>query len=1339
MKKIFLFYLITGFLSSTAQNKSIHEEQNDYYKAFQGFNEQQFDSLNGKVKFLYPLLKTLPCNLNKIVFGWFPYWQGTTYNNFQWDKLSDLSFFSYDVDPSTGNASSTHGWSTANVVTVAQQNGVRVNLCVTLFSSHATFFGSSSAQQTLISNLISLIQQRNANGVNIDFEGVPSSQKTALTNFMINLCNQMHSSIPGSQVSIDLYSVDWNGVFDIAAMNPYVDLFIIMGYDYYYGGSTTAGPCDPLYQFGTTYNYTLSKSVTYYLNKGASKNKLILGLPYYGREYTTTSNSVPSSVLNPPNSVTMTFTTVMQNTSGNYINGNKFWEGDSFTPYWMFQSGGNWKQCFVNDGYSIRKRLDLVNQRGIGGMGIWALGYDDAYPDYWNAIKDKFTDCGAVPCTDTVYDGGGPNKNYYDSENYSYTIAPAGANSVSLSFSSFDVELNYDSLWVYDGPNTSSPLIGSYNGTNSPGTVISSGNKMTYRFKSDGSTNRPGWKAIWSCVATPADNTPPTTATSVQGNWQTQNFNVTFSDTDNVMVDERYFQVLDWNGTEWRGNSGKGFFNDNFDVAVNSEWNFISGTWGIVSSFMNQSDETNGNTNIYANINQDSSYSYLYHWQMKMGGTGTTRRGGIHFYSDNSTLPNRGNGYFVYFRLDDQKAQIYKVINDVYTLYPSVNYSFTANTFYDFKITFSPVSGEIKIFINDSFITSWTDPVPFKTGNSISLRTGNANVSYNDLKVYRSRNLSESISIGTISSFVRYQNPNPNTPSCRIKSLVKDSSENWSAPSTLNVNVDWTKPNDFLVNDGSSSDIDTSYLLTELTANWTNSSDTQSDISKYWFSAGTSAGSTNVVNWTNNGTNTFITQAGLSLTYGTVYFFNVKAENGAGLFSNVKNSNGQKVVQPAPPPTAGFSVSNNVICTGNFINFQNTSTDANSFSWQFPNGNPSSSNLSNPSVAYDSSGTYQVTLIAYSLNNTSDTLVQNISVTVNVLPVSSFTVDTNIVYLSNASVNFFNSSANANSYWWDFGDGNFSTAQNPSHIYTDTGFFQVTLVAGNGLCPSYTFSLGNYISVIDSTIFYPQAIAGFTTSSNTICTGDYIVFNNISSNANSFKWIFQGGTPSVSTVQNPSVIFDSSGTYSITLIAIGPGGNDTIVQQINIVVNLTPSADFVADNTLLYLPSPTVNFTNSSTDANSFLWNFGDGVTSSLTDPAHTYNDTGYFTVSLIAMNGNCPDDILVLPAYIYVVDSLETSVEKEKTRLPESFDKIQIYPNPNDGNFMIKMPFTMERNSNFKIEIFNVLGELVLNSYNPILQPLFPINLSKQPKGLYFIRVSSSQTFLKVARIVKE
>ncbi len=482
---------------------SVHQEQSLYYSNYDLKSENLWDSLryhkDGKAERIEKTTLAFACNLNKKVYGWNPYWMGSAYQNYDWNLISDLCHFSYEVDASTGNASTTHAWMTDAAVTAAKANGVKVSLCATLFSNHATFLGSATAKQAFITNIISMVQQRGGSGCNIDFEGVPLSQSANFTAFMIDLCNQMHAALPGSEISIALPAVDWSAVYNVNAMVGYVDLFIIMGYDYYWNGSTTAGPTDPLYNFDPGYKYTLTKSITYYLNKNVPRAKLLLGLPYYGREYVTTSASIPTAVLTPPNSTTRTFSFVKNNTSGNYIN--QQWDPLAYVPYFAFNTG-NWNQCFINNGYSLGKRLDIVNQFGIGGIGIWALGYDDGYTDFWNRIREKLSDCGTVPCSDTLFDMGGPGRDYFDNENYTYTIAPSGATSLTLAFSAFDVELNFDTLWIYDGPSASSTLIGAYTGTNSPGTINSTGGAITLRWASDNGIQKPGWRAIWNCVLT---------------------------------------------------------------------------------------------------------------------------------------------------------------------------------------------------------------------------------------------------------------------------------------------------------------------------------------------------------------------------------------------------------------------------------------------------------------------------------------------------------------------------------------------------------------------------------------------------------------------------------------------------------------------------------------------------------------------------------------------------------------------------------------------------------------------------------------------------------------------
>jgi spore germination protein YaaH len=899
MKTFLLFGFSVLIFSLPAQNISVMQEESQQHALYGQQNDQFWDSLRTTegmpVRHVSHSRDANVCTLNKRVFGWHPYWVGSVYTNYQWNLLSDFCYFDYSVSPTTGNnTNASFAWSTSAAVTAAINNGVNTHICATLFSSHATFLASTTAQQTFINNIISLLQARGGKGVNIDFEGMSSSNSTAFTAFMSNLSSQLHAAIPGSELSVCLYAVDWGAVFDIASLNSVVDLFTIMGYDYYWSGSTTAGPEDPLYDFQTSYNYTLTKSITYYLKQGMTQSKLLLGLPYYGREWETVGATAPATTTGNY-TATKTFAVVKANANGYYST--PLWENASFSPYYSFVVSGNNRQCFCDDAYSMRKRFDIVNQRGIGGIGIWALGYDDGYTDYWDAISDKFTDCAIIPCSDTLYDMGGPLRNYYDAENYVTTISPSGASSVSLSFSQFDVEANYDTLWIFNGATTNAPLIGAYTGTNSPGTVSSTGPSITIRFKSDNATVNPGFTAIWNCTA---DNISPLTQIATPSGWITQNFPATFTDSDNSGgsgLDKCFYQVSDYNGTEWRANASRGFFNDDFDLqTINPQWTSATGTWlANVPGALEQNNESLGNTNIYAPLTQNLSNRYLYNFDGMINGTGNNRRAGIHFFCDNPALTNRGNNYFVWFRADQSVCEFYKVTNDVFSLMYSTPMTVNIGQWYNYKVTYDRITGEIAVYQDNNFVGSWTDTSPVANGDYVSFRSGNCNWQVDNFRVYRSRyaNAQTTVNVGNCASCdLRFENTNPGTPAGKIRSLNNDLAHNISAPAQTDLNVDWTAPVLSSVLDGTAADIDTTFNLSQLDANWGNAADTNSGVASYRYAIGTTAGDSDVVGWTNNALTTNISVP-LAITAGQWYYVSLRAWNNAGLVSGNLSSDGQ--------------------------------------------------------------------------------------------------------------------------------------------------------------------------------------------------------------------------------------------------------------------------------------------------------------------------------------------------------------------------------------------------------------------------------------------------------------
>lgn len=883
--------------------QSTIQEQSNHYKSFGLSSEAQWDSLNYAEQGLTvnpdvsSQRSTAACTLNKKVYGWHPYWVGSVYTNYDWSMLSDFCYFDYSVSPTTGNNTNTSfAWATSAAVTAAKSHSVNIHFCATLFASHSTFWASSTAQQTFITNAINLLNSRGGNGINIDFEGMGSSDKTPFKNFMVNLCNQMHAANPNYKVSMALYAVDWSSSFDMPALNAVVDQFIIMGYDYYYSGSTTAGPGAPLYNFQTTYNYTLAKSITYYLKLGAPRNKLLLGLPWYGREWETSASTAPSATTgNFTSSRTYAY---IKNNPGTYSPANKRWESNSFNPYYSYTTSGNKRQCWIDDVYSLGRKFDLVNQRGIAGIGIWALGYDDGYQDYWQTIKNKFSSCAVVACTDSIYDMGGPARNYYDNESYVYTIAPTGASKVRLTFSKMDLEAGFDSLYLFDGSSTTSALLGAYSGTIIPGIINSTGPSITVKFKSDVATNKGGFKAIWNCIQ---GNTSPTTQVNTPGGWITEDFSVNYTDIDNsggTGIEKSFYQPSYYNGAEWRANGNRGFFNDDFNTAtLHSDWTSpaASGTWSISANALVQSDETNANTNLYASVNQSLSNRYLYCFKGTIGGTGTNRRAGIYIASDNPSQSQRGNSYMIWFRPDQSTVEFYKsVANTIGLPTFTANCVIAPNTVYDYKISYDRISGEIKLWVNDTYVTTWTDTSPFANGTAVSFRSGNSKFIIDDFKVFRSRAASHTVLVGAANSNdLRNENPSPSVSSGKISSITKDNSNNISSVSSQLLDVDWTKPviTTLTVRDGTASDIDTTFTGTQLDINYTAAKDTNSGVSNYYYAIGTLPGTQNIVNWTANGLTLSATEL-LALQTNQKYFVMVKAMNGAGLVSDSVVSDG---------------------------------------------------------------------------------------------------------------------------------------------------------------------------------------------------------------------------------------------------------------------------------------------------------------------------------------------------------------------------------------------------------------------------------------------------------------
>jgi PKD repeat protein len=312
---------------------------------------------------------------------------------------------------------------------------------------------------------------------------------------------------------------------------------------------------------------------------------------------------------------------------------------------------------------------------------------------------------------------------------------------------------------------------------------------------------------------------------------------------------------------------------------------------------------------------------------------------------------------------------------------------------------------------------------------------------------------------------------------------------------------------------------------------------------------------------------------------------------------------------PAQPPVANFDADQTEGCTPFVVHFlDQSSNNPTSWLWTFPGGTPGTSMLQFPTVTYNTPGTYNVTLKATNAQG-NNTITKVNFITVGVAPVADFDYTQNQL-----SVDFDNLSLNANSYLWNFGDGATSTQTNPIHVYDEDGVYTVSLTATNDC------GFDNYVIQIE---IITLPIAAFDADPTEGCDPMEVEFiNNSSSNADSYQWSFPGGSPPSSTAFEPIVVYETPGTYNVTLTVSNQAGDDVLTYTN--FIHLLPQANSTFTQTVNGLQ---VSFNSTGSLGDTYNWNFGDGQTSTLHNPVHTYASGGVYTVTLTVTN-QCGADV---------------------------------------------------------------------------------------------------------------
>jgi gliding motility-associated-like protein len=338
-------------------------------------------------------------------------------------------------------------------------------------------------------------------------------------------------------------------------------------------------------------------------------------------------------------------------------------------------------------------------------------------------------------------------------------------------------------------------------------------------------------------------------------------------------------------------------------------------------------------------------------------------------------------------------------------------------------------------------------------------------------------------------------------------------------------------------------------------------------------------------------------------------------------------------------PEAKIEVESAAGCNPKTVKFidKSTTTHGNIVSWIWLFGDGSISMEQHPTHIYNLAGSFDVNLLITDDNgceNDNDYNFEPATIDVFNNPVADFVVDEPTGCQYPHEVNFVNTTSIPGTpnvdevitgWQWDFGDGHSSTEKNPTHIYENTGSYSVTLKADGGDC-------SDEIKKTDIVIVYNNSL-DFDADKKKVCLGETVRFSDLSTNVKTWKWYFGDGH--TSNQQNPQHVYDSEGLFTVRLdVEFNNGCESTLTKEELIEVSKPPVADFNADETFSYGSELEVQFTNLSLDADSYLWDFGDGNTSTEENPVHVFSGFGMFTVSLNAINGIC-EDVIVKEEYI--------------------------------------------------------------------------------------------------------
>ncbi|MBI2019970.1 hypothetical protein HYS94_00940 [Candidatus Daviesbacteria bacterium] len=348
------------------------------------------------------IILTVHGPLKKEVLGFLPYWALDKLDDISLKVLSQVSWFGLEVDgegniiKSDLNGQTVSHWAYLNdpkfdkFLDKAKRERLKVYVTLKCFNQDniVKIATSPEARQNFIKQALFLMNSKNFDGINLDFEyiGTPTDNvRNGFSLLVINLNKELKRQHPKAQLTIDTFidAASNIRIHDVPVLAQNSDALVIMGYDFSTPNSSTAGPVAPMEGGYSIFNFMSS-----YLEKAPS-DKLILAVPYYGYDWPVISASFNAPVSGSRADVRIRpYAEIADATKNTQIN----WDEASQTPWFSYidaENGATRVTHFENT-RSLGIKYDFINDKNLKGVGIWALGFDGKRNDLAQLLSDKF-------------------------------------------------------------------------------------------------------------------------------------------------------------------------------------------------------------------------------------------------------------------------------------------------------------------------------------------------------------------------------------------------------------------------------------------------------------------------------------------------------------------------------------------------------------------------------------------------------------------------------------------------------------------------------------------------------------------------------------------------------------------------------------------------------------------------------------------------------------------------------------------------------------------------------------------------------------------------------------